>query len=341
MKATITKKFFPALCALACFSLPLAAKTPSNHAGLEPAYQAYRMGDWNNALLFFRQAASVNPSYITDEVAYMTVMSEISAGEYNEAYADCNAFEKKYLSSRYLPFIQYQKGRLLHLLGKNEDSILVLSDFCHKNSDSPVYPSALYWIAEDFYTEYNFDSALAIYERIVKDFPDCEKVPDARYRIEMILQRSREEKLLYLLKVTGEENLAAREDFERELRMKQAEDSMGLRKQLSDAEGEINRLNRENEEKTKAEEEARLAAERELAAEKARAEAAKKASARNIPDPVEKRNPDSLVEKNGSNSSFVVVQPGVKPASASGETDIEVLKRKAKVLQYLLDSNQE
>lgn len=202
-------------------------------------YESYRKNDWSSAMFFFRKQGINN---IQEEPMYMLIMSEIYWGDYKSALSDSEVFLNKYPDSRYVPYIQYQKGRCLHFLSRNEDCILVLSDFCHQNPDSEMYAAALYWIAEAFYSEYNFDSALALYERIVVDFSNDEKAFDARYRIEMIEQRQREEKLLYLLKVTGEENLAVREDYERQLRLYKAEDKMGLKKQLNEAQLRIQSL---------------------------------------------------------------------------------------------------
>lgn len=202
-------------------------------------YESYRKNDWSSAMFFFRKQGINN---IQEEPMYMLIMSEIYGGDYKSALSDSEVFLNKYPDSRYVPYIQYQKGRCLHFLSRNEDCILVLSDFCHQNPDSEMYAAALYWIAEAFYSEYNFDSALALYERIVVDFSNDEKAFDARYRIEMIEQRQREEKLLYLLKVTGEENLAVREDYERQLRLYKAEDKMGLKKQLNEAQLRIQSL---------------------------------------------------------------------------------------------------
>ena len=177
----------------------------NNDEFLLDGYEAYRKNDWSSAMFFFRKQGINN---IQEEPMYMLIMSEIYGGDYKSALSDSEFFLNKYPDSRYVPYIQYQKGRCLHFLSRNEDCILVLSDFCHQNPDSEMYAAALYWIAEAFYSEYNFDSALALYERIVVDFSNDEKAFDARYRIEMIEQRQREEKLLYLLKVTGEENLS-------------------------------------------------------------------------------------------------------------------------------------
>lgn len=213
----------------------------SSDASLLQGYESYRNADWTSALFFLRKAVAV-PANSTDETWYMLIMSEMYAGEYKTAEADCESFGTSFAGSRYAPFIQYQKGRALHYIGENEQSVLVLSDFCHQNPDNELYASALYWIAESFYAGYNFDSARALYERIVADFPADAKAPDAQYRIETIDQRGREEKLLYLLKVTGEEYLAAKEEYERQLKMYKTEDMIGVRKQLADAQARITDL---------------------------------------------------------------------------------------------------
>ena len=53
--------------------------------------------------------------------------------------------------------------------------------------------------------------------------------------MESIAQRSREEKLLYLLKQTGEEYLAAKEDYEKQLRLYNSEAINTTRERLVDA----------------------------------------------------------------------------------------------------------
>lgn len=180
-------------------------------------YMAFKNEEWSSASIFLRKAVSL-PENATDENYFMLVKSEIYSGEYKMAEEDCGRFLSLFPLSLYVPHIQYQKGRMLHLLGKNEDAVLELSDFCRHHYDDELYPLALFWIAESFYDEYNFDLAKGIYGRIVSDFPGCEKVRDSQYKLDLIAQRAREEKLLYLLKIMGEENLSTREEYERQLR---------------------------------------------------------------------------------------------------------------------------
>lgn len=236
--STVRKRLFIAA-AIALLFFPLYAQKYSSDQ--QQGFEAYRKGDWTSAMFFLRKSGSTGTGY-DEESLYMLVMSEMNAAEYDSALSDSSLFAEKFPYSRYAPYMIFQRGKALHLLGRNEEAVLALSDFCHQNPDSELYASALYWIAECFYAEYNFDSARALYERIVMDFPSDSKVRDSRYRIEMIAQREREEKLVYLLKVTGEENLAAREDYERQIRLYQAQDSLGLRKSLADAQTRISEL---------------------------------------------------------------------------------------------------
>ena len=207
----------------------------------QQGFEAYRKSDWTSAMFFLRKACSASEK-MDEEVLYMLVMSEVNSTEYKDALSDVELFLQKFNSSRYAPYMQFQKGRILHFLERNEEAVLVFSDFCHQFSDSELYAAALYWIAECFYDEYNFDSARSLYERVVMDFPTDAKANDCRYRLEMIAQREREEKLIYLLKVTGEENLASREEYERQIKLYQTQDKMGLRKSLADSQSRISEL---------------------------------------------------------------------------------------------------
>ncbi|MCR5723946.1 MAG: tetratricopeptide repeat protein [Treponema sp.] len=277
---------------------------------LVQGFNAYRNEDWHSAMIFLRQAVT-SPSVSTDETWYMLIMCEMYAGEYASAHADCEQFFKLFAFSRYAPYVQYQEGRCLHFLNQNENAVLVLSDFCHQNQNSELYASALYWIAESFFAEYNYDSARALYERIVSDFPADSKVGAAQYRIEAIDQRSREEKLLYLLKVTGEENLASREEYERQLRQYEAEDKLGLRQQLATAEARISEL------------------EQALAAQKAAGVIVLPAEGQGVHDVVQ---PVAASKPAAGEATATAA-----PTAVEEDAEVLALKRKARQLKYLLD----
>lgn len=246
------KRFSAATAALILFAsvCTLSAQTKSDGMLAPPAgssnqlvqgYEAFKNADWTSATFFLRKAVTV-PANSTAETWYMLVMSQMYSGDYTSVVADCDTFLSLFNASDLEPYIMYQKGRALHYLGQNEDSVLVLSDFCHQNPDNEMYPSALFWIAECFYADYNFDTARTMYERIVTDYPSDAKAPEAEHRLETISQREREQKLLYLLKMTSEEYLNARELYERQLKQYQTEDTLNLRKQLKAANARISEL---------------------------------------------------------------------------------------------------
>lgn len=186
-------------------------------AAFNQACNAYRLNDWENSQILFRKAVAY-PENNTEETYFMLVSSEIYAGNYTAALADCSRFLNQFPYGKYASYIKYQRGRAFYCTGAYSDAVLALSDFCHEYPDHELYPSALYWIAESFFYDYSYDAAARLYSRVVNEFPTSEKAPAASYRLESISQREREEKLLYLLQQTGEEYLFAREEYERQLR---------------------------------------------------------------------------------------------------------------------------
>ena len=162
----------------------------------------------------------------------MLITAEMYAGEYKSAYQDCEVFLKDFPDSPYLSYIMYHKGRALFCLGEYERSVIQLSDFCHYYPDHEMYASALFWVAEAFFTAYNYSDAEILYSRVVSEFPDDVKAAAAQYRIETIAQNAREEKLLYLLKETGEEYLAAKEEYERQLKLSGSDSAGEARRRI-------------------------------------------------------------------------------------------------------------
>lgn len=225
--------FAALLCALLC--LPVAAQ-PTNdmdeqNLSMLQGYEAFRNGDWLSALFFLRKSMSYGNA--SEETWYLLILSEMYAQEYEAAVQDCQQYMALFPEGSFFPLVEYQHGRALYCAGHYQGAIEQLSAFCHSYPDSDFYPSAVFFIAESFFSEYNYASAKVLYQRLVDDYPAAERTPEARERLRLIAQAEREEKLLYLLRVTGEEYLAAKEDYERQLRRYQSEDSMGLQDQLT------------------------------------------------------------------------------------------------------------
>lgn len=255
------KKIIAVLALICSFSFFAFSSESASMAFVEGC-KAYSTGDWSSAKIMLKKAVSYTQNQNADTY-YMLISAEINAGDYKGALEDCNYYLEHFKNSIYYTRISYQKGKLLYNLGEYEKSIIALSDFCHQYENNELYPYALFYIGESLYEGYRYNDALEIYDRVVTEFPDFEKVSAAKYKIESISQRSREEKLLYLLKQTGEEYLSAKEDYEKQLRQYNSESvaltrqklqetqirNEELEKQIADLQMEIASLKAENEQK--------------------------------------------------------------------------------------------
>ncbi|MCM1321112.1 MAG: hypothetical protein NC041_05030 [Bacteroides sp.] len=231
-------------CAVSVFPLsdlqnavPAAGNIIADDA-LVQGFKAFQENDWPAALLFFRKAVSI-PENLSAEVWYMLVTAEMYAEEYAAVINDGELFCSLFPESQYALYVNYQMGRAYHYLGENDAAIRKLGAFCSENPSHELYSSALFWISESLYESFYFDLARPLYERILSEFPDSPKYTEALYRLDLIEQRGREEKLLYLLKVTGEEYLSAKKEYERQLQQYQTEEALGLRRQLNEANEEL------------------------------------------------------------------------------------------------------
>ena len=234
-----------------------------------------------------------------------------------------------------------------------------MSDFCHLYPEHELYPDALFWMAESFFADYDFETARSLYSRILDSYPSSAVYSDSKMRLEEISRREREEKLLYLLKVTGEENLSTREDFERQLRQYQAEDKIDIRKQLADAKSRNEELEKE------------LASLRSAGVAMANTESvpqsneqenppAKEESAENVENPQTQKIPASLPQvasaptnsENPASSNSPTVSDSQNPTNSSASNDGEVfdkeeyereldnLRKKARRIQQIMDELQ-
>lgn len=242
-KLCLRTKFIFVLALFFVFTgMPLtAASSMGSTQALVEGLEAYKSGDWTGAVFLLRRAVSSSEN-ATPGNFYMLIMSEMYSNDYVAAEKDCKYFLSSFNEPSLKPFVTYQRGRALHYLGKNDEAVNVLSDFCHQNPDNEMYASALYWLAECFYDDYNYDTAKTLYERVVLEFPGDAKAAESESRLEMISQREREQKLLYLLKMTGEEYLNARETYEKQLKQYETEDLQSLRRQLKIANDRIAEL---------------------------------------------------------------------------------------------------
>lgn len=227
----------------ALFSV-FAASSESAVSAFVEGCKAYAEGDWQSAKFMLRKAVYY-PENLNPDVYYMLITSEVYDSDYKSALEDCDIYIENFPDTIYYPYICYQKGKLLYNLGEYEKAIITLSDFCHQNEKNELYSHALFYIGESLFACYKYDEAEQIFVRIVTEYPDSPKTSAAQYRIDTILQRTREEKLLYLLKQTGEEYLSAKEEYEKQLRLYNSEGIDLTKQRLVEAQSKNEQLEAE------------------------------------------------------------------------------------------------
>lgn len=322
-----------------------AQETDVKDLAMLQGYEAFRNGDWVSALFFLRKAASYEGA--SEETWYLLILSEMHGQEYETAIADCQQYMSLFPEGTFYPLVEYQYGRALYSSGQYQGAVEQFTDFCHSYPDSEFYSSALFYIAESFFNEYNYASAKVLYQRLIEDYPSSERAPEAEDRLQVIAQTEREEKLLYLLRVTGEEYLAAKEDYEKQLRKYQSEDSMGLQEQLSKSFSDMKEMKTTVDElQYQNAEQARRIAQLEeenknlqISAGEARRIAADiAASSANqtvVPAPVNPTTSDVMPSENPGYVDSIQVEGPV--GTITRYPELEALKAKADELQKLMD----
>lgn len=237
-------KKFIAVAALFCTIAFSAFSSESGTMAFVEGCRAYSQSDWSSAKFMLKKAVTY-PENLTADTYYMLITAEINDGDDRSALDDCNYYLENFPNSLYEGKISYQKGKVLYNLGEYEKSIIALSDFCHQFEKDDLYSYALFYIGESLFAGYKYDDANSIYHRIITEFPDSPKVSAAQYRIDSISQRAREEKLLYLLKQTGEEYLSAKEEYEKQLRLYNSESINNTRQKLAETQARNEELERQ------------------------------------------------------------------------------------------------
>ncbi len=102
------------------------------------------------------------------------------------------------------PMTFYQEGIDLYRQGKYEDAKIKFETFLATKPDESYVDNALYWIGECFYGQELFHEAANYFHRIVKEYPNANKVPDALLKVSLTYQKlgkidSAREMLKYLM----------------------------------------------------------------------------------------------------------------------------------------------
>ena len=203
--------------------------------------EAYKNKDWSNALFFLRKASGLSETS-SEEIWLLMILTEMNVNDYDAVLRDADLFMRRFPSSPYIPNIEYQRSLARFGLEMYDEAAKGFSAFCENYPSHVLIPSALFWAGESLYRQYEYASAMPLYTRVVTEYEGSDKYAESLYRIELLKQREREEKLLYLLRVTVEEAAAAREEYERQIKKAESEENIILKRRVRALEEQLTAL---------------------------------------------------------------------------------------------------
>lgn len=237
------------LCVLTLVILPGAVMLEADMpAPIEQGIRSYQDGRFAEALRSFRSVLTERrlESYQDDAYFWMG-KTYIAMEEYEEAAGNIEFFLSSFPDSNLRAEGLYQKGRLLYLQREFEPAIQVLYNFINQYPEDLYTANAYFWIGESLYSIGHFDEAEEVFRYIDEKYPSSYKIEAARFRLQLIQFKYRENELVKLLKISHEEYLKAIEEFiQREKAYEQAlsEYQKRLAVVLSeDLQEELDRLN--------------------------------------------------------------------------------------------------
>ena len=189
----------------------IAADIPKE---LEEGITAYQNGRYENALRSFRSILTDSSLEEYQDDAYFWIGKTYTAhGNYEEAARHLEYFLANFPNSSVRSEGLYQKGRLLYLQGEYEPAIKILYDFVQAYPNDLYIANAYFWIGESLYSIGHLNEAEEVFRYIEDNYPASYKIEAARFRMQLIQFKHRENELVKLLKISHEEYLKAVEEF--------------------------------------------------------------------------------------------------------------------------------
>jgi len=193
-----------------------ADSAPRGDMLLKEGIEAFQQADYQVAMFRFREILS-NPKEknFHGDAYFWIARTYLALSQWEEASKHLEYFLSRFPENPYIMEGTYEKGRLLFLQREYTECIEHLDRFLKKYPDSPYAANAYYWIGEATLALGRLKEAEKIFHFVVTQFPTSFRSEAARYRLDIIKLKYREEELLKLLQWSHEEHLKALEEFQK------------------------------------------------------------------------------------------------------------------------------
>jgi outer membrane protein assembly factor BamD (BamD/ComL family) len=199
--------------ALLLVALGVAAQeTPD---ALASGIQRFQAGQYSQAITTF-QAIIADPSLRAyhGHAYYWVARTRLAQARLEDAAESYGYFLSIYGEHPYAEQAEYDRARVHYLAEEYEQAIQAFSAFVDSHPNNELVANALYWTAECLFSLGRIDSARRYFVEVVEEYPSSYRVEAARYRIDIVDLKQREQELLRLLRWSHEEYLAALEEFQ-------------------------------------------------------------------------------------------------------------------------------
>ncbi len=153
----------------------------------------YAMGDYQNALLYFRKA-SMLPSSDPAQVQLGLILSLQKTGKVEEALSLYSTWKSK-LSSRLKPEqlveAYYREAMKLYRAGEREKARQIFMKIVERFPSSKYSENALYWLGETYYDEGDYKRAAEYFSEVLKN-EFTHKDHDALYKLGVSYARAKD-----------------------------------------------------------------------------------------------------------------------------------------------------
>jgi TolA-binding protein len=218
-KVLVLKKIYIFYFLIIIATLPCVAQESKESAELSEGMQYFQRGQFQQAIVNFRNIIldPAQEKYHGDAFFWLA-RTYIVLEQLDDAERSLESFLLNYPDHVYYSEALYLKGRLLFMQDELENSIQVFQNFINTYPKSKFVPNAYFWVGEALFLLGNFDSSMKIFQVLLQQYPQSVKIEAAKYRIDLIKLKRRENELLKLLKMSHEELLKTLEEFQKKER---------------------------------------------------------------------------------------------------------------------------
>jgi hypothetical protein len=233
------------------FSVLLVGYPQTQSNPISQGKDLFQTGSYREALSQFRQVLT-DPEFtdLRGDAYFWTAKTLIALDRFSEADQNLEYFLTRHSENRNIPEAEYLRARIHFLEHNFEAAVQLFAKFVRNHQRSPFVPNAYYWTGESLFSLGRYEEAKDFFQVIVDRFQASSRYDAARYRIDVITLKEREEELLTLLQWVQEESLKNLNDFRlRESTYEQALSSIGQdqNSQNQNQSSELQRTQREKE----------------------------------------------------------------------------------------------